>query len=83
MKIVYHHCKSDTSDWWTCPPELICSKDTEEIILNIWHKLNGENAYVVDPLSHKQALYYIFRWQIPFTKFIIPFLKKEHIYEED
>ena len=55
----------------------------EEIILNIWHKLNGENAYVVDPLSHKQALYYIFRWEIPFTKFIIPFLRKEHVYEED
>ena len=83
MKIVYHHSKSDTNDWWTRPPELICSKNTEEMILNIWHKLNGENAYIVDPLGHKQALYYIFRWEIPFTKFIISFLKKEHVYDKD
>lgn len=80
MKIVYHHFESDKPDWWTSPPELICSQKTEHVILKLWHLFCGKDAYVTDPLSHTQLLYYILRWNIPFSKLIIPFIKKEHIH---
>ena len=80
MKIVYHHNKSDYPNWWTCPPELICSKKTEERLLKIWHFFCGENAYVTDPLEHTQCLYYILKWNIPFSGLLMPFIKKEHVY---
>jgi hypothetical protein len=82
MKIVYHHTKSDTYDWWTCPPELICSKKAEEKLVKLWHFFNGKDAYIVDPLGHTQCLYVMLK-QIPFSRLIRLFIKKEHIYERE
>lgn len=87
MKIIYHHYKDpqkETLDvlnnWWTCPPELECTKKQEDRIEKIWRKWNGPNAYITDPLGCKQCLY-IMLSEIPFGKLIKKFLKKEHIYD--
>ena len=82
MKIVYTHTKSDTEWWWTCPPALYCSKKTEQLIVKLWHFFNGKDAYIVDPLGHRQCLYYMLRWEIPFGKVVLWFSKKEHHIEQ-
>lgn len=87
MKIIYHHFKDPKRElqdkidgWWTCPPELVCTKEEEEKLLKAWRFFNGKNAYISDPLAHTQCLY-IMLLQIPFGKIIKSFIKKEHKYD--
>lgn len=87
MKIVYHHFKDpkrelqDKKDgWWTCPPELVCTKEEEEKLTKKWRNYKGHNAYIVDPLGHNQTLYAMLT-ELPFSKIRKMFIEKEHKYD--
>ena len=87
MKIVYHHfadfkreLQDIKDDWYTCPPELICTKEEEEVIVTKWRNYVGDNAYIVDPLGHTQCLYVMLS-DLPFSKIMKLFIEKEHKYD--
>lgn len=87
MKIVYHHHADPAKEaydksinWWTCPPELICTKEEEEKLIKKWRTYRGKNAYIVDPLGHTQCLYAMLS-ELPFSKIRKMFIAKEHVYD--
>lgn len=89
MIINYHHykdtdkeIKDKKSNWWTCPPELFCTKDEEKKLEKLWHFFNGENAYIIDPLGHNQCNYRMLM-ELPYLirKPILFFAHKVHLYD--
>ena len=92
MDIIYHHYKDPIKEendriqnWWTCPPELSCTKEEEDRLRYLWHKYTGENNYITDPLGHKQCLYIMLK-QLPwfihlFTKWSPKRINKIHLYD--
>lgn len=89
MKIIYHHYSDPEleeydrrHDWWTCPPELVMSKEEKETLVKQWHHFLGQNAYIADPLGANQCNYAIlmelpnwFRW------FHYRNIPEEHVYD--
>ena len=76
-KIVYWHTKTDTKNWWTCPPTLEeLTEKEEKMLTKVWER---NHNYIVDPLSHKQCLYAMLM-EIPFGRIISKFIKVEHKY---
>lgn len=89
MIINYHHykdtdkeIKDKKSNWWTCPPELFCTKDEEKKLEKLWHFFNGKNAYIIDPLGHNQCNYRMLM-ELPYLirKPILFFAHKVHLYD--
>lgn len=92
MRIVYHHYKDKSKeledvnfDWWTCPPELICSEKEKKQLRKLWKICNGKNAYITDPLGDSQCSYIMLMelpWYIKlFTKFNPKRIECKHMFD--
>lgn len=77
MKVIYYISRQDTKDWWTCPPALECTHDEEMRLRKIWDWWTNKE-YIVDPLSHKQCLYYMIS-RLPLWWLRKMFIKKEMV----